>query len=180
MGTDTILQAASVERMLRPETTLAAKRGWFDGDYALGVRIWGDHNFKRIGVTGFIEGHVAQMEFYPASKSGWVLMSTDVMDRSGFLSEMRAIFRSKLDQVESAISLPKSAQFPVAGSYRFKNSRNGVLDFEDNLYGRLTVEAQGSDPNERWAHSPKQEPFLLVFQKQRPVADFYTFRMKSG
>ena len=171
VGTDTILQAASVERMLRPETTLAAKRGWFDGDYALGVRIWGDQNFKRIGVTGFIEGHVAQMEFYPASKSGWVLMSTDVMDRSGFLSEMRAIFRSKLDQVESAISLPKTAQFPVAGSYRFKNSRNGVLDFEDNLYGRLTVEAQGSDPNERWAHSPKQEPFLLVFQRQRPVAD---------
>ncbi|MEY3444068.1 MAG: hypothetical protein RLZZ519_2349, partial [Bacteroidota bacterium] len=165
VGSDTVLQPASVARMMRSETTLAADRGWYDGDYGLGVRIWGDRNFQRIVVNGYVEGFVSQMEFYPETKSGWVLMGTDVLDRGGYLSEMQQIFADHLGQERHSVSLPANAPSPTPGWYRFANSRNGYMDFEHHLMANLYIVDHGDDQNGRWwGRLSGNEPFVLEFE----------------
>jgi CubicO group peptidase (beta-lactamase class C family) len=138
-GGDTILKSASVARMMRSETTLASIRGWQDGDFGLGFRIWGDESSKKVSATGFVDGYLAAMELYPAHNSGWVLLSTDVNDRGGYMEEMRKSLNPSIHKLESPIVLPKRANSPVPGHYRFANSRNSILDFQDYLFASMTV-----------------------------------------
>ncbi|HEX2898748.1 MAG TPA: serine hydrolase domain-containing protein, partial [Bacteroidia bacterium] len=162
---DTILQPTSVARMMRSETTLASKRGWNDGDYGLGLRVWSDGKTKRMGATGFVDGYLAQMEIYPDQAAAWVLLGTDAVNQAAYLAEMRRVFGLQVGASSGALRLPEKAAMPVAGEYSFASSRNALMDFKDNLFSRLTVlESPSSKEGEWTGHFPGQPPFAMAYQ----------------
>lgn len=159
MGT-TILQPASIRRMMRSETTLYARRGWYDGDYGLGLRLWGDSTHLVARATGLVDGYVSEVALYPRQGRAWAVLSTHATPPGTYLAEMETALEVLLGLSAPGIA-PTSSIKPQAGSYRYCSARNALFSFHDDLFAMLEVGEDGQRSTV-WGKFPGHAPFQLI------------------
>jgi CubicO group peptidase (beta-lactamase class C family) len=159
---DTVLQASSVQRMMRPGTGLGSQRGWWDKDFGLGFRITGNADRWAASATGYVAGFGAELEICPPLGMAWVVMGTDVLDRPHYWKAIWQQFRH-LILYYAGPTPTAGGKAPAIGHYRHVSIRNALFAFEEDIYGDLEVTQENSPTGEEWiGRIAGNEPFKIV------------------
>jgi CubicO group peptidase (beta-lactamase class C family) len=164
LASDTLLQAPSVRRIWRSETTLGSGRGWYDGDYGLGFKCWWDGVRTMAVATGLVDGFQASMILYPGHRKGRVFLASGAENLDSFVRKATGILDGVIDFPEFSVRPAVRGDLPEVGTYRFGSPRNELFTFETALLGdldiRLVEQAGGSYVE---AKLLGQAPFRLDF-----------------
>ena len=142
-GKQRLLSAASVQRMQRGQTTLAAAAGLQTG-YSLGLQAHVQDSLLLYGYGGGLDGYDAWFDYSPQHDFGFVILLNGSYAPSA-MREIRQIITAYLGQravpdFPPVADVAPSTLAAYDGFYRSANPRNEIMHFMDFLLDVVKVE----------------------------------------